>query len=296
MVNNSPYRLRPHPIYGFLQIEPTPSPEQINEFYKNEFYSTNPTFFNDSALDIQQKDKDWYNSCRQIVFENMVELFGEDMTGKALLDIGCGWGEALTFFQEKGMDCYGLEPVPEAVAYARKKGLQVVESQIERIDIFSRKFHVVTMFNVLEHLADPVSVLKMIHNELLISGGLLIVDVPNEFNAFQLTGRDIHQLHDWWVCPPCHLNYFSTDTLCNLLKGVGYTVKLTESSFPIEIFLLFGENYVGNSALGRQCHEKRMNFEMNLCRFGRQDVLKKLYRSLASLNLGRQVTVYAFKE
>jgi 2-polyprenyl-3-methyl-5-hydroxy-6-metoxy-1,4-benzoquinol methylase len=295
MANSSPYRLSPHPTYGFLQIEPTPSLAEINEFYKSEFYSSNQNF-NDSGLDVQLKDKEWYDLCRQRVFDNMTELFGEDMLGKALLDIGCGWGEALSFFQEKGMDCYGLDPVPEAVAYANRKGLKVIESQIENVNIFSRQFHVVTLFNVLEHLADPVSVLEKIYKELLISGGLLIVDVPNEFNAFQLTGRDVHQLHDWWVTPPCHLNYFNTDTLCNLLTGIGYEIKLTESSFPIEIFLLFGENYVGNSTLGRQCHEKRMNFEMSLCRFGRQDVLKMLYRSLASLNLGRQVTAYAIKE
>ena len=42
--------------------------------------------------------------------------------------------------------------------------------------------------------------------------------MPNEFNVFQTTGRDVHGLNDWWVAPPGHLNYFSNDTLVRVSK------------------------------------------------------------------------------
>ena len=32
--------------------------------------------------------------------------------------------------------------------------------------------------------------------------GILLIDVPNEFNDFQVAGRDLHSLNDWWVAPP----------------------------------------------------------------------------------------------
>jgi len=122
---------------------------------------------------------------------------------------------------------------------------------------------------------------------------MIIIDVPNEFNVFQMAGRDIHGLSDWWVAPPAHLNYFSRDTLHNLLEGCGYEVKLAEASFPLEMFLLFGDCYVGNSSLGKQCHMKRVEFENNLRRLGHDGKLRDFYQALAGLNLGRQVKIYA---
>lgn len=295
MKRQQAYELVPHPQYGFLQVKPTPTSEQIKKFYMDEFYANNPNF-NDSSLEVQVRDKEWYDFCRNRVFSNIQEILGQSLCEKSILDVGCGWGEALSFFKSKGMDCYGFDPAPEAVAYGQKRGLNIVEAGIETMNVFSRPFNVVTFFNVLEHLADPVLALQEVYQYVLEPGGVLVVDVPNEFNAFQLAGRDTHGLHDWWVAPYGHLNYFSKDTLCNLISGLGYRVKLAESSFPIEIFLLFGDKYVGNPELGRICHEKRMNFEMNLTKYGSGEILSRFYRSLAELNLGRQVTVYAIKE
>jgi hypothetical protein len=127
----------------------------------------------------------------------------------------------------------------------------------------------------------------------LAPGGILVIDVPNEFNAFQLCAQKVHRLDPWWIAPPAHLNYFSAPTLKSLLAGVGYRVERMESSFPIEMFLLFGHNYVGDGALGRKCHEQRMAFELNLRRHGAAKVLREFYRSLAELNLGRQIVAYA---
>jgi hypothetical protein len=108
-----------------------------------------------------------------------------------------------------------------------------------------------------------------------------------------MAGRDLHQLSDWWVVPPAHLNYFSKDSLVNLLEGTGYTVKISEASFPLEMFLLFGDCYVNNSELGKECHKKRVAFEINLRNFGGTHKLRQFYRALAELNLGRQITIYA---
>ena len=74
---------------------------------------------------------------------------------------------------------------------------------------------------------------------------------------------------------------------------MGYEVKISESSFPLELFLLFGDNYVKDLKLGSLCHKKRVAFEQNLRSQGKSKFLKKFYRTLANLNLGRQVTVYA---
>jgi SAM-dependent methyltransferase len=211
-----------------------------------------------------------------------------------VLDVGCGWSQALLYFASKGIECYGFDPAPEAIEYGQKKGLNVKVAGMDRMNVFEdKKFDVVMLINVLEHLANPVEILEEIRSQVLKSSGMIIIDVPNEFNVFQTAGRDVHGLTDWWVAPPAHLNYFSKDTLVNLLEGTGYSVQLAEASFPLEMFLLFGDCYVGDGKLGKECHQKRVAFEKHLRKLGHSETLHNFYQSLAELNLGRQITAYA---
>lgn len=293
-IPGSKYRLSAHPRFGFLQVKPTPSAEVITEFYAKEFYSSKYPRCNSSGLDIQLRDKEFYDAGREDVCRNIQELTGRPLKGMDVLDIGCGWGQALLAFKKKGMHCYGFDPAPEGVAYARKKGLDVVRAGMEKMDVFGgKKFDVVTLIDVLEHLSDPVAVLKEIRGSLLKPGGILIIDVPNEFNAFQLAGQKTHKLASWWVAPPGHLNYFTPATLKRLLRGTGFDALRAEAAFPLEMFLLFGHKYIGDAKLGRECHQQRMNFESNLRKHGYGDLLRKFYRSLAELELGRKIVVYS---
>ena len=192
------------------------------------------------------------------------------------------------------MACYGFDPCKQAIQYGLRRGLNVREAGMESMDVFAgQRFDVVMLNNVLEHLPDPSKSLLQIRNQVISPHGVILIDVPNDFNEFQKAGRDLHGLPDWWVAPPGHLNYFSSDSLSALLNGVGYKVVLAESSFPLEMFLLFGECYVGDAELGKQIHKKRVTFETSLRRLGYHDVLRSFYQSLARLNLGRQIKVYA---
>ena len=62
------------------------------------------------------------------------------------------------------------------------------------------------------------------NKKFLKDDGILLIDVPNEFNDFQIAGRDLHNLNDWWVAPPNHLNYFSKSSLENFLKELKFNV------------------------------------------------------------------------
>tara|TARA_B100000989_G_C19485002_1_gene446994 strand:+ start:407 stop:1306 length:900 start_codon:yes stop_codon:yes gene_type:complete len=288
------YELVPHPKYGFLQVCPTPSDEEITKFYANEFYSGDYKNFNNSSLEVQVADKDFFDGQCEDILYNIAKVLKKPLDGLRILDVGCGWAQALLYFKGKGMDCYGFDPAPEAIEYGQRKGLKVKHAGIDRMDVFgSIKFDVVMLKNVLEHMPNPFEVLKEIHEKVLKKGGLLIIDVPNEFNVFQTTGRDVHGLNDWWVAPPGHLNYFSNDSLVKLVNGAGYEVILSEASFPLEMFLLFNDCYVGNEKVGKEIHKKRVNFEMNLRKQSQEDKLHEFYQALAKINLGRQVAVYA---
>jgi 2-polyprenyl-3-methyl-5-hydroxy-6-metoxy-1,4-benzoquinol methylase len=293
----SKYHLEPNPEFGFLQIRPTPSPEEITRFYADEFYSSQYQAFNNSLLEVQLKDSEYHESHWNDLCSTIEEVSGRPISGQKLLDVGCGWALALRFFQRKGALCFGFDPAPEAVDHAVRQGLTVKRAGMETLEVFpGERFDVVMLLNVLEHLADPVAVMREIRMRVLRPGGVLVIEVPNDFNAFQMCGQQTHHLEQWWVAPPAHLNYFSNASLRSLLSGSGFKVALTEASFPLEMFLLFGENYVGNPSLGRACHEKRMAFEMNLRRHGLEDTLRGFYRALAQQGLGRQLTAYAVAE
>ena len=279
--------------FGFYQIKPTPTDEEITKFYAEEFYNGDYKNFNDSSLKVQTNDEEFYHGRWNDIYNNILEIKKNLSKNTSILDIGCGWGLALEFFKKKGMTCYGFDPSIEAVEYANKNKLNVKHAGIKNMDVFEgKKFNIITMLNVLEHLSDPILALKQI-KKILNKNGILIIDVPNDFNEFQLIGNKLHDLKNWWVAPPNHLNYFSKDSLVKLLKSIGFKIKICEASFPLEMFLLFGENYVGNKNLGKVCHKKRVNFEKNIRKYKKTDLLKKFYRSLAELNLGRQIVVYA---
>lgn len=288
--------LERHPKFGFLQVKPTPTQEEITRFYAEEFYSSKYKAFNNSALEVQEADQEFHDAHREDIAGNIERLLGRPLKGLSVLDIGCGWGQTMKYLAAKGARCSGFDPAPEAVAYVQSIGIECVRAGMEKMDVFEgRRFDVVLLINVLEHLSDPVEVIQGIHNTVLAEGGVLVVEVPNEFNAFQVAAQELHGLAPWWVAPPAHLNYFSVSSLTALLRGSGFEVPHAEASFPMELFLLMGENYVSDRQLGRYCHERRMAFEMNMRKQGRGEALRAFYQAMAQVDLGRQVITYALK-
>jgi hypothetical protein len=95
------------------------------------------------------------------------------------------------------------------------------------------------------------------------------------------------------VAPPHHINYFDFDSLTRLLTASGFEVVVREATFPIDIFLLMGDDYVGNDELGRQSHARRKAFELTLAAAGLGGLRRALYRELAKLDLGREVLIVA---
>lgn len=290
------YKIIKDKEYGYLRIEPLPSQEEVNRYYQEEFYANNSTGFNDSSLDVQEEEAFFLSQRWENLYLKCQEYF-KIMEGKSVFDIGFGYAQALSYFQSKGLEVSGLEPSEEAVAYARSKGLNVFQSKIEDFYYIGKgKYDIVLLLNVLEHLRKPIDVLKNIREKILKRNGILIIDVPNEFNTFQIIANKEYNLNEWWVCPPNHINYFSFETLKEILEKSGYEIYYTEASFPLEIFMLMGEVYVGNEKLGKECHKRRVKFEYLMKKHGKQELLSKLYVFLAELGIGRQVLMYAINK
>lgn len=287
------YTVVKDPKFGYLRAEPVPTEDEVNQYYLEEFYAQNKEKFNNSSLETQTDESEFFNAKYQNYFSQLEKILVK-LDGKSLYDIGYGFAQALLFFKNKKMNVAGIEPSTEGYEHAKKNGLDVSQGSIEStFNNVKQKYDVVTLLNVLEHLRNPAEVLVNIKEKLLKKDGVLLIDVPNDFNDFQTVANKEYNLNQWWFFPPRHINYFSSTTLKSLLSQCGYEVKYVEGSFPLELFLLFGDVYIGNGSLGKQCHKKRMNFEKLLRKHGKHEKLSKLYQSLADLELGRDVVIYA---
>jgi len=287
------YKIIADPTYGYLRVDPVPTQEEVERYYLEEFYSSDFKRFNDSSFGVQLDEKEFFDGNRETICKICKDHFGA-IKDLSLFDIGFGFAQSMLYFRKRGFQVSGLEPSREGVDYAKSQGLEVYQAGIEDFScVESKRFDVVSLINVLEHLRDPAKTLTEIKNKLLKKRGLLVIDVPNEFNDFQVVANKEFYLKDWWVCPPSHINYFSGTSLQNLLVKCGYKIILKESSFPLEMFLLMGDVYVGDSKLGKKCHQKRVKFEHLMRKHGKSEKLSQLYRHLAELDLGRQMVIYA---
>jgi 2-polyprenyl-3-methyl-5-hydroxy-6-metoxy-1,4-benzoquinol methylase len=98
--------------------------------------------------------------------------------GGRLLDVGCGDGSFLRHARNCGWDVVGLDPDTKAVANAAKHGLVVHQGGIELFRDQFELFDVITLNHVIEHVHDPVVLLKACHS-LLKHGGQLWLSTPN---------------------------------------------------------------------------------------------------------------------
>jgi SAM-dependent methyltransferase len=149
---------------------------------------------------------------------------------------------------------------------------------------------VVVMLNVLEHVPDPALVLAQCRT-ILRPGGLAVIRVPNDFTEIQQAAQDTLKVKPWWIAAPDHINYFNFDTLKAFLGNCGQETLFATSDFPMELFLMLGENYVSNPSLGGVLHEKRVKLELDMPAALR----RKLYGALASVGVGRNVLSYSRK-
>lgn len=274
---------------GWIHVFPTPSSEELASLYRSHYYGTEKPLY----IERYEEDRAWWDLTYADRYDSFESILPADR--RRLLDVGSGPGLFMLSGKNRGWTTLGVEPAQQAAAHSRTLGLDVVEQFLTQ-DLARQlgTFDVVHMSEVLEHIPDPHAFVALASG-LLTPGGLLCIVVPNDYNPLQRVLREHDGYQPWWVAPPHHLNYFSPTSLQALLERSGFETLVSESTFPIEFFLLFGENYVGNDALGRQCHGKRKRLEVLLDRGGQGNLRRRLYRAFAMEGVGREVMVVARK-
>lgn len=274
---------------GFRHVLPLPDPAALEREYRENYYSEEkPNFIAHAG-----EDQAWFELAqndRLALFEKLLPA-----NRRRLLDIGCGPGFFLKTAIARGWQGHGIEPSKQAAAHARSLGATVTEGffnwdSAQRLG----RYDVVNLTNVLEHVPDAAQTLSRAAG-LLEPGGVLCVGVPNDFSLFQIAARTVADTGDWWLAPPHHLNYFDFDSLEGAIEKLGLKLVERTTSFPMEAFVMMGENYVGDPALGRACHTKRKNFDFAFEKAGLTATRRDFYRAMAKLGIGREAVVVAVK-
>jgi SAM-dependent methyltransferase len=271
---------------GFRHIDPLFTTEQLRKFYETEFYeSERPDYF-----ERMEADRDWWT----LRYRHYYELLEGHAPGRRLLDVGSGPGYFLDAGRERGWQVLGFEPSRAAADYTRARGLAVVNEFFSAAAAKSHgPFDVISMSMVLEHVRDPIGLIEEA-KRLLVPGGLLFLASPNDFNPLQMILWKKLGFQPWWVNPKHHLNYFDTASAKSVLLTRRFEVLHLETSYPLENFLLAGRNYVGNPALGRECHNERKAFESALFLHDKERI-KALAASWAAQGIGREFIILGRK-
>jgi SAM-dependent methyltransferase len=145
--------------------------------------------------------------------------------GPDLLEVGCGTGEFLMAAQQAGHRVVGLDLSEEAVTYTRRRrpGLDLRCATLDSNDLHPESFDVVAAFHVVEHVPDPVDLLRQM-TRLLRPGGLVYIRVPNLNTWFRrVLGRN------WWCFGIEHAAHFTDMSLRFALGQAGLRVVVVRS-------------------------------------------------------------------
>lgn len=147
-----------------------------------------------------------------------LEKFSGPGAGRPLLDVGAYTGVFVEVACSRNWQATGVEPSRWASSVAQGKGLPVYQGTLDMDELSDRRFDVITMWDVIEHLDDPAAEIAKARH-LLKAGGLMAIHTMDVNSlAAKVMGRRWPWLMDM------HVHYFSRDTIRRLLTDNGLEV------------------------------------------------------------------------
>ena len=214
------------------------------------------------------------------------------------LDIGCGEGHLLKKFTQRKIKVteidfnnFSISRFNPSVLSKFKKG--DVMQLIHQYNLEGKKFDVIFLTHVIEHVLDPRKLLQLIY-QIINENGYLVTSVPNDMSQLQISLKEKKfYKKDYFVRFPDHLHYFTGVSLKSLLLKSQFKFVDGIADFPIEWFLTNKHsNYALNPQLGKEAHHARIYLE-NFINTGDVNKAAQFWRSLFEIGQGRSITIIA---
>ncbi len=201
-----------------VYINPRFEPSEIRDFYGEDYF-----IFED------------IKHVRQIKYAvEALKDINRFKKGGRLLDIGSAKGTFLFVARKCGFEVYGLEISKFAAEFTHK--VFDIETKIGTLEVANypeNHFDVVTMFDVIEHVQDPLNTMLEV-NKSLKENGIVILETPNVESLYsKFRGKA------WPGYGKFHLYNFSYNTLIRLLKEAGFEI-ISQNSLKANIFSFDG--------------------------------------------------------
>jgi 2-polyprenyl-3-methyl-5-hydroxy-6-metoxy-1,4-benzoquinol methylase len=195
------------PSCQFIYLNPRPTRETLDEFYQH-------------YLPEEESSIESWEKMMTPVFKRAAQLLQEFKEKGRLMDVGAGFGFFLSEMKKRGWEVMGVEISQKGMDYGRDRlGIEIYAGPLEKVGLPEKDFDAVTAFYVVEHVPDPIALLKECHR-ILKPGGLLLLRYPHTTpikNLLRLLGIE-NRLYDL----PAHLSDFSPETIQRLLERVAF--------------------------------------------------------------------------
>jgi SAM-dependent methyltransferase len=200
---------------GLVYLNPRPADEEMGRIYPDNYH----------AFAFDESDFGFIYKVRRKLEARRLLRWCEGLPENAkILDVGCGDGfhlRLLRDFGKKSWSLQGIDSDARAVAAATRDGLAVQQGHVESLDLPAGSFHLILLVMTVEHLTNPVEVLKSVRR-LLAPGARIGIITDNvgspDFRIFG--GRHWGGYHF-----PRHLTLFDRKTLALLAKKADLRVE-----------------------------------------------------------------------
>jgi 2-polyprenyl-3-methyl-5-hydroxy-6-metoxy-1,4-benzoquinol methylase len=212
---------------------------------------------------------------------------------KNILDVGCGYGLLSKQLKRSypKLNFYGIECAKEASQSSRKI-LKLLRSNIEDIKVIKRKlktqkFDVIIFSDVLEHLYDPVGIVKS-YQSFLKQNGTIVVTVPNIANIFSRISLlfGYFNYSETGVMDKTHIRFFNKQNLKLLAKESNLRIVAQKyDSILVRWFVPFIKIFIVNKGSGNILDSKLYQFYFKYLR-PFEELFSTLLPSLFAFRLG----------
>jgi SAM-dependent methyltransferase len=237
---------------GSAHIDPYPSKQQLAEYYSTGYLEMDFTATSDQNSNHCIHYSPEYES---VVFENYgyslsdAQYSNNDLRRFTILDYGCANGIFLKYLADVvGVDdrhIYGVDLESDMLDECRSRFRNV--EPVDQVLSFNQRFDLITLWNVIEHIHDPVPTLESLV-KLLNPDGEILIETP----MFSPFAKKLGIEWSHYIVLE-HINLFSRSAIKNLFYDLGMTCT-SESSFGAN---LFGDiNKTVKGALDQMAKEK----------------------------------------
>jgi 2-polyprenyl-3-methyl-5-hydroxy-6-metoxy-1,4-benzoquinol methylase len=142
---------------------------------------------------------------------------------RRVVDVGCGPGILLVDLQRNGFNCLGIDFNPNLVRAANEQfKVPAKVGRVEDLAAMGQRFDLALLSHVLEHVDNPVALLRNIR-DILDPGGIVIIELPNR--QWYSPSHSLEKGTLWWFYyPPHHVTFWSIAALVKVLSVSGYSI------------------------------------------------------------------------